>query len=112
MAAAVSSAFVDTTISLSDEIDNSVFDQVQEEQINADLLEADADFERLLGGTSFVYHPVRSFGGKKGGYGYYSGKKGGYYEGDDDDDGKGGKKGGGGYYGGKKGGYYLSLIHI
>ena len=60
MAAAVSSAFIVTTTSslpVFDEIYNTVFDQVQEEQRNADLLEADADydrfFERLLDDTSF-----------------------------------------------------------
>jgi len=60
MAAAVSSAFIVTTTSslpIFDEIYNTVLDQVQEEQRNADLLEADADydrfFERLLDETSF-----------------------------------------------------------
>ena len=95
----------------------------QEQVVNVDLIEADADFERLLGGTHYGSYP--HYGGKsskadrdvkggKGSKGYYGddddddgkGAKGGkgskgYYGDDDDDDGKGAKggKGSKGYYG-------------
>merc|ERR1711937_1121090 len=67
----------------------------RENVVNLDLLEADADFERLLGGTHYGSYSYKSSKtrGMKGAKGYY---------GDDDDDGKGkGKAGKGvkvGYY--------------
>eukprot|EP00535_Pseudo-nitzschia_heimii_P011929 CAMPEP_0197195938 /NCGR_PEP_ID=MMETSP1423-20130617/32086_1 /TAXON_ID=476441 /ORGANISM="Pseudo-nitzschia heimii, Strain UNC1101" /LENGTH=154 /DNA_ID=CAMNT_0042649701 /DNA_START=135 /DNA_END=599 /DNA_ORIENTATION=+ len=64
-----------------------------EKVVNLDLLEADADFERLLGGTHYGSYSYKSAKtrGVKGAKGYY---------GDDDDDGKGkGKAGKGSKYG-------------
>ena len=63
--------------------------------VNLDILEADADFERLLGGTHYGSYSYKSakYRGMKGAKGYY---------GDDDDDGKGKGKAGKG----AKGGYY------
>jgi len=106
IAIAVNSAFIDEAAN--NNVAEASLSVEQENEINSDLIEADADFERLLGGTSFHYDDYEGsyLRGIKGSKGEFYGAKGGKgskvgYYGDDDDDSYYGAKGGKG----SKGGY-------